>query len=250
MENTELLFEGITSIRAVIETGKRRIKRLFYSSERKEKNRKEYLWLCHRAEDFSFDIEICPREIIDYMCNGTTHGGICAVCDYLEYSAVKESDIDANGFYIMLSGVEDPFNFGYAVRSCYAAGVNGIIIPKRNLMSVAGTVAKSSAGASERISIFTLENETDITLFKDKGYTLAAADLRDSVDIFNASLKKPVLCIIGGEKRGISRTVLDLSDIHIAIPYGRTFPESLSAASACAITAFEDLRQNRLCSKC
>jgi 23S rRNA (guanosine2251-2'-O)-methyltransferase len=57
-------------------------------------------------------------------------------------------------------------------------------------------------------------------------------------------MKKPILLVIGGEKRGISRTILDMADQIVRIDYGRTFNGSLSAASAATVIAFEVLRQN------
>ncbi|MBQ7646425.1 MAG: RNA methyltransferase, partial [Clostridia bacterium] len=56
---------------------------------------------------------------------------------------------------------------------------------------------------------------------------------------------RPLLLVIGGEKRGITRSVLDQSDAIVRIEYGREFDQSLSASSASSILAFEVFRQNR-----
>ena len=56
---------------------------------------------------------------------------------------------------------------------------------------------------------------------------------------------KPLFLIVGGEKRGISRKLLDRADLIVRIDYGRAFRGSLSAASACAMLGYEVLRQNR-----
>ena len=57
-------------------------------------------------------------------------------------------------------------------------------------------------------------------------------------------LKKPLLLIVGGERRGISKSVLEQADIVVKIPYGRDFRASLSAASATTILGYEIFRQN------
>ena len=49
---------------------------------------------------------------------------------------------------------------------------------------------------------------------------------------------------MGGEKRGISRSILDQADQIVRIDYGRAFNGSLSAASAATVIAFEVLHQN------
>lgn len=239
-----VLFEGMTSIRSVIEIGKRKIVRLLYDDTRKEKKPKELAWLKHRSEEFGFDIEFVPREHLDELCMGNTHGGVAAYCESLNIPPLSADNIKKNGLYFMLAGIEDPFNFGFAVRSVYAAGADGIILPQRNWMNVAGIVCRSSAGASERIPMYTLDNETDILMFHEKDYRIICADLRDSISVFDAELKKPIVCVVGGEKRGISRALLDTSDLNVHIPYGRDFSESLSAASAAAVIAFEVLKNN------
>ena len=145
----------------------------------------------------------------------------------------------------MLDGVEDPYNFGYSVRSIYASGADGIIIPPRNWMGVSGVVARSSAGTSELMDMKVSDATDAIDIFKKKGYTVVCAGIRDSESIFEADLKKPLLIILGGEKRGISREVLNKADKIIRIDYGRSFNGSLSSAASVAIFAFEILRINR-----
>lgn len=83
-----------------------------------------------------------------------------------------------------------------------------------------------------------------VKAFAQRGYRIVCAGIRDSVSIYEADLKKPLLLIVGGEKRGISRAVLDMADQVVRIDYGRTFNGSLSAASATTVIAFEVLHQN------
>ena len=144
----------------------------------------------------------------------------------------------------MIEGIEDPYNFGYALRTIYAAGADGVILTKRNWMSAAGVVCRSSAGASEMLTMFTEEGTVAANVFKEKGYTIAAAGIRNSVSAFESNLKKPIFLIVGGEKRGISASLLEKADQIVRLDYGRDFNGSLSAASAASILAYEVLRQN------
>ena len=70
-------------------------------------------------------------------------------------------------------------------------------------------------------------------------------DIKNSVSIYEADLKKPIFLIVGGEKRGISSSVLSQADEIVRIDYGRKFDAALSAASASTIIAFEIYRQNK-----
>ena len=84
-----------------------------------------------------------------------------------------------------------------------------------------------------------------LTLFKNRGYQIACAELENSVSVYDCDMKYPILLCIGGEKRGSSKEVKALSDIFLSLEYGREFKEALSAASAAGIIAFEIFRQNR-----
>ena len=49
--------------------------------------------------------------------------------------------------------------------------------------------------------------------------------------------------LIGGEKRGVTRSFLERADLVLHIPYGRSFKQSLGTTAAAAILAFEVMRQ-------
>ena len=244
-KKSALIFEGMVSVRAVIESGRRPIETLCYDAGREKTHKIELAWLGHRADEMGFEIKLCHAQEIDEMTDGKSHGGVCAVCGERAIPRITEEDVRPGGFYLMLEGIEDPFNFGFAVRSAYAAGVDGIILPERNWMDSAGVVCRTSAGASERMEMFTSGGAEFANAFKAKGYRIAAAEIADSADMWDADLTKPILLVIGGEKRGISRAMLDRCDARVRISYGRVFRESLSAASASAVLCFEVMRQNR-----
>lgn len=248
------LFEGMTSIRALLAAMKdasahndRRITHLFFAREIEKKLAKELGWLRHRAEEHGFPILPLSAEEIGNMTTGNTHGGIVADCTErtIEPLSSARASLPTGGFYAMIEGIEDPYNFGYALRSLYAAGVDGILLPERNWMSAAGVVARASAGASELLPVFTADPIFAADTFRELGYRIVCADTRTEVLLPDANLKKPLLLIVGGEKRGISRALLDKCDLAVKIPYARAFDASLSAASATTMLAYEVMRQNR-----
>ncbi len=256
-EKTDYI-EGMTSISAVfrgIEQGfsDRRVIRVFFDRERIAKKEKEYRFLLAKAKQHHFEIEMQEREYLDGIVTGHTHGGIVALCtqrhipsltDALQTPSLPFSD--KNRFFVMLEGIEDPYNFGYTLRSLYAAGADGILLSPRNWMDVAGIVARSAAGASEMLPMAIAEPEEAVQLLRQNGYRVACAGIRDSVSMYEADLRVPLLLVVGGEKRGISSAVLSKTDVVVRIDYGRNFQGSLSAASAATVLAFEVLHQNRI----
>lgn len=240
------IFEGMTSISAVInsEHTDRKIKRVFYDKAREEKLGKALLYLRHRAEERGFELIETDGKTLDEMTVGTSHGGVIAECTERTIKAVTLEDIAENGFYVYIEGIEDPYNFGYALRSLYAAGADGAILPERNWMSAAGVVCRSSAGASEYLPLYAATDGM-CALFKNKGYRVFCADTKNAVSVYDTDCKKPILLVIGGEKRGITKKMLEAADRIVMIDYGRDFGASLSAASASAVLGFEIMRQNR-----
>jgi 23S rRNA (guanosine2251-2'-O)-methyltransferase len=79
--------------------------------------------------------------------------------------------------------------------------------------------------------------------YKSKGYKVACAAIPDSLPCFESNLSLPLLLVIGGEKRGISRKILDLADVNVRIEYGRDFMGSLPSVSAISVMAFEIARK-------
>ena len=244
------IFEGMTSIRAIIKgiddgTNKRRIKAIYYDSSKTKKNAKNVGYLRAVSDKYGFVVEEKTAEEIDAITIGSTHGGIIALALDRELEILGESSsLPSHGFFAMIEGIEDPYNFGYSLRSLYACGCDGIILPERNWMSAAGVVCRSSAGASEMFRILkTADTEETVLEFKRRGYTVVCADENTEYVLGKCELKKPILLIVGGEKRGISEKIIALADLKVKIDYAREFRASLSAASATTMFAYEIMRQ-------
>lgn len=211
------LFEGMTSIRAVLRaadagTNDRKIREILYDKELTKSHIKEINYLSKIAPARGFTLRELPHAEIAALAIGSSHGGILADCTERtlpELADALRDEILPDGFYAMLDGIEDPYNFGYALRSIYAAGAD-----------------EAAAG------------------FKAAGYKIVCADKPNSTGLYETDLRKPVFLIVGGEKRGIRASVLKQADAIVRIDYGRDFPAALSAASAATIIAYEVFRQN------
>ena len=242
------ILEGMTSISALLNSNgvnDRKIEKILIDRSKRKSKSAQIGFLTAKSHELGFPVEFVDSAEIDALAVGNTHGGILALCTPRTIPTLRAEDIHPNQFYVYLEGIEDPYNFGYAIRSLYAAGVSGIVLPPRNWMSAGGVVARASAGASECLPIFQADGEDAVKLFKEAKYTVLCAGIRDSVSVFEEHFPYPVLLVVGGEKRGISRALLDAADHIVRIDYGRDFSGSLSAASAATVMAFEIFRQNR-----
>jgi 23S rRNA (guanosine2251-2'-O)-methyltransferase len=72
---------------------------------------------------------------------------------------------------------------------------------------------------------------------------VAVTDRDRAVSLYEADLTTPLFLVVGGEKRGVTRSFADMADLRLKIPYGREFRQSLGTTPAAAILAFEVMRQ-------
>ena len=237
------LLEGFISVQAAFQGGRRTVHSLQIRADKHDGQTRHLEQLARTAR---IPVERLSAEAIEVQTGGKTHGGITARVGPYQFAKLVSLGANQNSpFLAMIDGVEDPFNFGTSVRALYAAGADGLVLRPRNWLSAAGTVARASAGASELIPSALAETaEAAASFFRTRGLAVACAtDERGSVSLYDTDLTVPLFLLIGGEKRGVTRSFLDQADLKLRIPYGRPMPHSLGTASATAILAFEIMRQ-------
>lgn len=247
-ENGTDVFEGLVSVRSVFDsidkkTSDRRILSVLFSEEKIKGNGKLLGFLKARSFVYGYELKTVPEAEINAVSSGSSHGGVIMLTEKRNYPEKVQSPPN-NGFYVILDGIEDPYNLGYAIRSVYAAGADGILLPKRSPLVSAGTVCRSSAGASELIETVCCDLAENIKALKRLGYRLVSAEMDAPAPAHLSDLKKPLILAVGGEKRGFSRQLSELTDLSVRLEYGRDFKMALSAASAAAVLSFEVTKQN------
>ncbi len=243
--NEDALLEGFISVSAALEGGHRAVHSLLLRAGKSDGQTRRLEQLARAAH---VPVERVSEDVIGTQAGGRTHGGVLARVGSYRFAALDTLAVDKpRPFVAMIDGVEDPFNFGASVRALYAAGADGLVLRPRNWLSAAGTVARASAGASELIPTALAETAGQAAdFFRARGLAVACAtDERGSLSLYEADLTGPLFLLIGGEKRGITRSFLDQADLKLRIPYGRAMPHSLGTASATAVIAFEIMRQRQ-----
>jgi len=174
--------------------------------------------------------------------NSNNQGIILDIPDYSFYS-LDEIINGKNKFIVVLDHIEDPHNFGAIIRTCDAAGVDGIIIPKNRSVGITSTVMKTSAGALESVKICEVTNLNDtLSYLKKEGYWVVGTDMENSVEYTDIDLTVPIVLIIGSEGRGMSKLLVKNSDFIARIPmYGSV--NSLNASVAAGIMIYEVVKQ-------
>ena len=153
--------------------------------------------------------------------------------------------MDQAGHEGILDHLEDPHNFGAIIRTCEAAGVDAIIIPKDRQVQVNATVMKTSVGTIENMNIVSVTNLVNaISELKENGFWIVGTALEDSVDYRSIDYSGKIALVIGNEGNGISRLVRESCDFIAKIPmYGTT--NSLNASVASGIMIYEVVRNRK-----
>lgn len=235
------ILEGNISVKAALQANRRVFEKIIVDEQKKDRDTN---FILHEASQRKILIEQVKREVIDELAEGKTHGGMIAYVSDRTYDELPILTKDQPCFLAILEGIEDPFNFGYILRSLYAAGCEGVILSPRNWSTAAKVVAKSSAGASEYIPMIIAEEMSDICAeLKQNNFTIVCGQRKEAISLYEYTFPNRVCIAIGGEMRGLSKAVQTFSDQNLFIPYENEFRNSLNAASATAVIAFEYLRQ-------
>ena len=240
-----VVLEGRVSIEAALAGGVRTVHEILAVTP----GDRRLSFLRRAAADHQVPIRRVSAADLRQMVTGTTHGGVVALAadrSYLSMGQLLEGASPVP-LLVMLDGIEDPYNLGQAMRALYAAGVDGLVVRARTWEHAAGTLARASAGASELLPTAAVASAEEAAEHcRAAGLRIACATTRsDATFLHEANLAVPMLLLVGGERRGVTRSFIESADLLLRIPYGRRGAHALGAATSAALLAFEALRQRR-----
>lgn len=205
------------------------------------------IWdIINLAKEKSIPIYNVDRDRLDLLSGNSRHQGVMAYIAAREYADVDDL-LSANGgkppLLLLLDEINDPRNLGAIIRTSEAAGVHGVVIPKRRSVSLNQTVASASAGAVEYIPVARVTNMVQtMEMLKEKGIWIVGADANAPELYWQVKLDGPLAIVIGGEGKGLGRLVREKCDLLVRFPMmGRI--GSLNASVATALLLYEVLRQ-------
>ena len=201
------------------------------------------------AREHGIVVDAVGRAKLDAVVpEGVRHQGAIAYVAPVAYVAVEEIIAAArergeDPLLLLLDGIEDPQNLGALLRTADAAGVHGILLPRRPSVPLTETVARVSAGALEYVPVARIGNIAQtMRALKEQGFWIAGADMTGEEMYDRANLTGALVLVIGSEGRGMSRLTRDLCDFTVRLPM-RGKINSLNASAAGAILMYEALRQ-------
>lgn len=192
-------------------------------------------------------IEYVKSEKLDKLVPNIRHQGIAALVAPIAFQTLddvfaKAASKNEDPFILLLDELQDPQNVGALIRTADAAGVHGVLIPKRRSCPLNAVVAKISAGAVEYVPVVQIGNIAQtIEELQSRGCWVIGADM-DGENYFDVNFSGPVVLVIGAEGKGLGRLVKQKCDVIASIPMGGGV-SSLNASAAGAVLMYEAVRQ-------
>lgn len=242
IDKSQVVF-GIRAVIEAIESGKQVNKVLMKKDLGGELARE----LLSVTREYNVPVQRVPVERINKVTR-KNHQGVIAFMAAVDYYHVDDIvpalyDEGINPLVVVLDGVTDVRNFGAIARTCECAGVNCIVIPERNSVSVNADAVKTSAGALNYLPVCRERNLVKaVQYLRDSGFKVMGASEKTDLNYTKADFTGPVAIVLGAEDTGISTDVLKLCDTLVAIPeFGQI--NSLNVSVAGGIMIYEVVRQ-------
>ena len=220
---------------------------LLYDVERNDLRLKELIEQARRSQ---IQIRASGKKELDKVSAGVRHQGVIIIhtTDLAKPSLPLEeylTQLEAVPLLLVLDGIQDPQNLGACLRTAAAAGVDGVILPRKKGCDITATVIRVAAGGISHLSVFEENNWNRVmTTLKNSGLWIVGTDERAENDIYSMDLVRPVALVLGAEDKGMRRLTRKQCDQVVRIPAVGGI-HSLNVSVATGIALFEALRQRR-----
>jgi len=234
----------IYTINSLIEALKSRasINKVYISKNRKNQKINEIKELCKKSGIIYSFIE---EKILKKKYPNSQ--GVYAEISPIKFFELEEILKDLKKELILiLDRIEDEGNLGAIIRSATAVESDCIIISSKNSAPINETTIKTSAGTIFKTRIVKSNNlKKDIEKLKENGFWIIATKKEAYLPYYKFDFKTKIAIIMGNENKGVSPSLIKLSDEVLSIPHSSKV-ESLNVSTASAIILFEAYRQKTI----
>ena len=187
-------------------------------------------------------IMMVEPKLLKQVCGTDNPQGIAAIVRKPHWSW---SQISARGgLLVYLDRISDPGNLGSILRSCWALGVQGVLMSPGCVDLYNLKVVRSTMGAILNLPVFPDVGQAELAALQEAGFVLTCTDPDSGQKYYDVDLKIPTVMILGSEAHGVSGELKEISGTKINIPIEPGI-DSLNVAAACAIIVAEAHRQRQ-----
>lgn len=235
---------GWHAVEAVLKREPGRLQQVWIQTGRQDKRVKS---ITDTLDELGVKWGVVHRRELDERVGGVHQGVVAAVSESREWT---ENDLleqlassDKPPFLLVLDGVTDPHNLGACMRTCDAAGVQAVIVPKDKSATLTAVARKVACGAAETVPFVRVTNLARfLRTLQDQGIWLIGTAGEAKATLYQADFKGPVALVMGAEGKGMRRLTREHCDQLINIPMlGHV--DSLNVSVATGVCLYEALRQ-------
>lgn len=195
----------------------------------------------------SIPVQYVPVERLNRIVKGAHQGVVAYISciDYVPYETLIDTSLATSEapVIVILDGVSDVRNLGAIARTLECTGGSGIIVPAKGGAALNAEAIKASAGALMRLSVAKVPNLRLAAYYlKQSGFRLISLTEKADRLIYDADMTGPCAFVMGSEGKGISQSMLELSDDKVSIPMSGSI-SSLNVSVATSVVLYEAVRQ-------
>lgn len=178
--------------------------------------------------------------LMKHICSTEEPQGIAAIVK--KPACSWDVMLEQRGIIILMDRISDPGNLGSMLRTCWAFGVDGVLMTSGTVDPFSPKVVRSSMGAILNVPVFTNVSEEQLDVVNEHGYRFMSTDISGSVKYSAVKYGSQLVIVFGSEAQGVSEGLKKRCDFFINIPINPRV-DSLNVAAACAIIVAEARRQ-------
>ncbi|ETO40267.1 TrmH family tRNA, rRNA methyltransferase YacO [Fructilactobacillus florum 8D] len=241
MENKHDFIMGRHPVVAALQNQEQSINKLFLQSglHQQDATLRQIVQLAKKRQ---LVVSMVPKSKLDQLTNHQNHQGVVLAVAAFRYATLDDlfaraAALHEPPLFLLLDSIDDPHNLGSMLRTADAAGFHGIIIPKHRAVGLTATVAKTAAGAIERVPVARVTNLVQtVKELKERGVWVFGTDL-SGTDYRHWDAKGASALIIGSEGSGMAPLLKKQVDEMLTIPMiGKI--QSLNASVAAGLVMY------------
>lgn len=188
-------------------------------------------------------VERQPARELDRLSRGAEHQGALAYAPPLDLLDPAELVAEPDLLGLVLDGIQDPQNFGAAIRSAVGIAGAAVVWGEHRSAPLTPATFRASAGAIEHARLCRVPALADtLVRARDLGVQVVGLDAQAGRMLCEVDLVGPTLLVIGSESEGMGRAVRKACSVHAKLlPMSRL--DSLNASVAAGISLYEAITQ-------
>lgn len=242
-EDVEDIIYGVRSVIEAIRA-KRPINKIFIQ---KGMNKELFKELKEELANKKYNLQFVPIHKLNRLTR-KNHQGVVAQISPVPYYEL--SPIILNLFekgevplVLLLDRITDVRNFGAIARTAECHGVDAIVVPDKDSVSITSDAIKTSAGALNKIPVCKVADlSSAIHELKEFGLQIVASTEKSDKEIYSVDFTLPTAIVMGSEEDGVSMKILAESDVKARIPMDGSIA-SLNVSVSAGIMLYECKRQ-------